>query len=160
MPKTSTRIEFSSEQNGSPGLDDHVGHWLRRAHHFAASNLSKHIRDHALTPAQLATLLRLHEVKHASQNELGRLVAMEPANIHKIVNRLLGQGFVLVKKDRSDARKNIIHLSTKGQRLVEELEPLHWSATQDTLSVLTAAEQRQLMSLLKRLCRMGSRDCG
>ena len=125
--------------------------WLRRAHFRASVNLSRYIRNHDLTPPQLATLLKLQEIGEASQNELGRLVAMEPANIHKIVDRLSKRGFVRTAKDPKDARKAVISLSGQGRRILKVVEPLRQKATEDTLRVLTPAEQRRLVSLLKRI---------
>ena len=133
-------------------LDDHVGHWLRRAHQFTSANLAKYLKAYDLTPAQLATLLRLREVEPVSQNELGRLVAMERANIHRIVARLSERGFTLAVKDSVDARKTVIRLSKRGRTIVDELEPLHWEATRETLSVLSSVEQIQLLGLLRRIC--------
>lgn len=134
------------------GLDDYVGHWLRRAHHSTASTLSRQIKKFDLTPAQLATLVRVRELGQVSQNELGRRVAMEPANIHKIVNRLLNRRLILARKDPADTRKTLLRLSKKGETLVEQVEPLHWRATKETMSVLNPTERRELLRLLRRLC--------
>ena len=133
-------------------LDDYVGHWLRRAHQSASATLAKHLRDADVTPAQLVTLLRLREAGCISQNELGRLVAMEPANIHRIAGVLLSRKLVLAGKDPADARKTLIRLSSKGRALVEELEPLHRNATKQTLNALSPEERAQLLDLLKRIC--------
>ncbi|MEJ2418538.1 MAG: MarR family winged helix-turn-helix transcriptional regulator [Exilibacterium sp.] len=154
MPKTSIKpasVPKRDSANPRP-LDDHIGHLLRRAHQYASANLSSKLKEYGLSPAQHAVLLRLFEVRRVSQNELGRLVAMERANIHSIVNRLLAQGLIVAKKDGRDARKNVICLSGKGRRLVKTLAPLHNEATAQVLSVLSKVEIEQLYSLLQRIC--------
>ena len=148
MPRTS----ISGSQHTFRSLDDYVGHWLRRAHQAAGATLARHIREHDVTPAQLATLLRLREVGRISQNELGRAVAMERANIHRIVDGLSGRGLVLVAADPSDARKNVLSLSQTGRDLVERLEPLHADATNETMRTFTPAERERLLELLQKFC--------
>jgi DNA-binding MarR family transcriptional regulator len=115
--------------------------------------MSKYIRQHDLTPGQMVTLLRLGQAGRVSQNELGRLVALEPANIHKMVVLLSKRGFILREKDKTDARKTFISLSEDGLKIIKVVEPLRRKAIEDMLSVLTLPERRQLESLLKRICR-------
>ncbi|HAK55162.1 MAG TPA: MarR family transcriptional regulator, partial [Acidobacteria bacterium] len=133
-------------------LDDYVGHLLRRAHLISSGVTAKYIRDVGLTPPQMAALLKLREVERVSQNELGRLVAMERANIHGIVSRLLTRGLVEATTDATDARKTVLRLSGKGRKLVETVEPLHWQAMVETMSVLNGRERGQLLRLLKKFC--------
>ena len=113
---------------------------------------AKHLRDVGLTPPQLATLLKLMEVERASQNELGRMVAMERANIHGIVARLIRRGLVEAMTDATDGRKTVLRLSSEGRRLVARVEPLHWQAMVETMGVLNRPERDQFLRLLKKFC--------
>src|SRR3977135_1019768 len=89
MPKTSTRIAVAAERlQPAYRLEDQVGFLLRRAYQRASSNLIDRIGPYDLTAPQFATLARLYERGTLSQNLLGRLVAMEPANIRDVVLRL------------------------------------------------------------------------
>ncbi len=150
MPRTSTSRTVGSRQ--PLRLDDYVGHLLRRAHLISSAVTATYIRDADLTPPQLATLLKLMEVEQASQNELGRLVAMERANIHRLVDRLVERGLVTATKDPADARKMTLCVSGKGRRLVERVEPLHRQSMVDTMEVLNAKERVQFLRLLKKFC--------
>ena len=48
-------------------------------------------------------------------------------------------------------RKIFIHLTDKGQSLIEEVFPTQLNAIVDEFSVLTAEEQEQLGTLLRKL---------
>src|SRR4051794_26872747 len=89
MPTMSTRMAEAVLHSGVPyTLDDQIGFLLRRAYQRASSNLVERIGTYDLTAPQFATLARLYERGLLSQNLLGRLVAMEPANIRDVVRRL------------------------------------------------------------------------
>ncbi len=134
------------------GLDAYVGHLLRRAHLISSGVTARYIRDAGLTPPQMATLLKLMEVGQISQNELGRMVAMERANIHGIITRLVDRGLVTTHRDPADARKTLLRLSSSGRRLVDRAEPRHWQAMQETMRVLTPTERTEFLRLLRKFC--------
>ena len=132
-------------------LDDQVGHLLRRAYQRASSHLASRIRPHDLTPVQHATLIRLWEMGPLSQNQLGRAVAMPPANIHSLVRRLESRGFVRRDADPSDKRLLTVSLTDEGRALVEALIPLDAASTEAALRGLSAAERETLYAILKKM---------
>ena len=132
-------------------LDDQVGHLLRRAYQSACANLAARIGEHDLTPMQMATLARLWEYGEVSQNRLGRLVAMEPANIHGLVGRLAKRGLVASRPDPSDRRRLLLRLTMAGRRLFETIIPLFHASTAATLAPLDAKEAALLRDLLRRI---------
>jgi len=69
-------------------VDEQVGFLLRLAHQKANANLAARLLPLNLTPPQATVLARLLERGEVSQNLLGRLVAMESANIRDVVIRL------------------------------------------------------------------------
>jgi DNA-binding MarR family transcriptional regulator len=158
MPKTSTRA-FSSEVD--PGshehfkqgyrLEDQVGFLLRRAYLRASSNLVARIGSYDLTAPQFATLARLYERGTLSQNLLGRLVAMEPANIRDVVLRLKKRRLITSRRDPDDARLNLVSLTPSGRSLIDELIPIEVECTALTLAPLNAKEKQTLYDLLERL---------
>jgi len=145
MPKTSTSARKSVEQAAAYSLDEQVGHLLRRAYQRATSNLARRINGHELTPMQFAA------VGAVSQNELGRLIAMEPANIHGLVGRLMNRGLVEAAPDPKDRRRRTLRLSAAGRSLVEALVPLELDASAETLAPLSDAEAETLLALLRRI---------
>src|SRR5258707_7126787 len=123
MPRTSIKAAAAA---AAPAyrLDDQVGFLLRRAYQRASSNLIERIGPHDLTAPQFATLARLYERGPLSQNLLGRLVAMEPANIRDVVQRLKKRRLVSTSRAPDDARLILVGLTPTGMALVQDLLPI------------------------------------
>jgi DNA-binding MarR family transcriptional regulator len=152
MPATSTKSVAAIRPSAPPyTLDDQVGFLLRRAYQRASSNLIERIGAYDLTAPQFATLARLYERVLLSQNLLGRLVAMEPANIRDVVRRLKKRRLVATRRDPDDARLLLVSLTPGGRALVGELLPIEIECTEKTLAALNAPERKLLYELLGRL---------
>jgi DNA-binding MarR family transcriptional regulator len=153
MPRTSTRVTAAAAACSAPPyrLEDQVGFLLRRAYQRASSNLIERIGPYDLTAPQFATLARLYERGTLSQNLLGRLVAMEPANIRDVVLRLKKRHLIKTRRDPGDGRLILVGLTSAGMSLVEDLLPIEIECTARTLAKLNANEKRLLYDLLGRL---------
>jgi MarR family transcriptional regulator, lower aerobic nicotinate degradation pathway regulator len=152
MPRTSTKgAAAAGRAEPAYRLEDQVGFLLRRAYQRASSNLVERIGQYDLTAPQFATLARLHERGILSQNLLGRLVAMEPANIRDVVLRLKKRRLVMTQRDPDDGRLILVSLTPSGISLVNELLPIEIECTAKTLAGLNANEKRLLYDLLTRL---------
>jgi DNA-binding MarR family transcriptional regulator len=149
MPRTSTKAATGLKREYR--LEDQVGFLLRRAYQRASSNLIERIGPSDLTAPQFATLARLYERGTLSQNLLGRLVAMEPANIRDVVLRLKKRRLVMTRRDPEDGRLVLISLTPAGLSLVEKLLPIEIECTAKTLARLNANEKTLLYELLDRL---------
>ncbi len=152
MLRTSTRPIAPDERSaGGYRLDDQIGFLLRRVYQRASANLMARIGDHDLTIAQFSVLARLHERERLSQNLLGRLVAMEPANIRDVVLRLKKRRLIRAERDASDGRLILLRLTPAGAALIGKLLPLSTASTAATLAPLAPDEQHTLFVLLHRL---------
>ena len=65
-------------------LEEQAGHILRRAHQRHAAIFQELIGDSQLTPLQFAALARLRDLGEVSQNQLGRLTAMDAATMQGV----------------------------------------------------------------------------
>jgi DNA-binding MarR family transcriptional regulator len=152
MLRTSTKATAAAAPADTAyRLEDQVGFLLRRAYQRASSNLIERIGPHDLTAPQFATLARLYERGTLSQNLLGRLVAMEPANIRDVVLRLKKRRLIMTGRDKEDARLILVSLTASGLSLVEKLLPIEIECTSRTLAPLNANEKRLLYDFLGRL---------
>ncbi len=61
-----------------------------------------------------------------SVTELARMLGLSHPAINQIASQLIARGLVIQSKDPSDERKRLLHLSGRGKRFIEELEPV-WS---------------------------------
>ncbi len=104
-----------------------------------------------ITQTQWAALAKLQEVGAVSQNQLGRLTAMDVATIKGVVDRLIQKGLVARGTDSTDARRHVIALTRKGQERVETHFSDALAISQDTLAPLSKAERDIFLKLLAKL---------
>jgi DNA-binding MarR family transcriptional regulator len=101
--------------------------------------------------SDFAVLAALEEYGALSQADLGRRLGLDRNGVSGIVTRLASGGHVDRRTDPTDRRRNVVTLSTAGQRYLEEIQR-HADAAQDELLVgLSTTERRQLNELLAKL---------
>lgn len=131
-------------------LDDQVGHLLRKVNQ-RHTGLFSDLMHSDLTPTRFAAMTRLLEHGSLSQNELGRRTAMDIATIKGVVDRLRERQFIESKKDPKDARRQLISLTRKGERMIKAAIPVAQEVTSKTVEPLTSSETKQLVQLLKKI---------
>lgn len=143
--------ERSDKAGESYQLDVQVGFILRRAHQRASAIFAEHFRDAGLSPVQFSALVRIRDEGWVSQNQLGRLIHMDPATIMGVISRLVARKLVRKIPDPNDGRRMLLSITSIGLRLVEEYEQLGFAVTEATLAPLDATERRAFLDLLVRL---------
>jgi DNA-binding MarR family transcriptional regulator len=131
-------------------LDDQIGFILRLVSQRHSTIFAREIGA-SLTPTQWAALSKLAEIGTRSQNELGRLTAMDVATIKGVIDRLTARGLTETGPDAEDGRRLMVSLTAAGQQLVEEVTPNALTITQQTLMALSEKEREQLSALLRKL---------
>jgi MarR family transcriptional regulator, lower aerobic nicotinate degradation pathway regulator len=131
-------------------LDDQVGFLLRQVHQRHAATFAAAM-GHDVTPTQWAALARLAEIGVCSQNQLGRLTAMDVATIKGVVDRLIRDGHAETRRDPDDARRILVALTPQGQATYQRLVPIARRITADTLATLPAREREVFLRLLRKL---------
>lgn len=141
----------SSAELPSTDLDGQAVHLLRCAQKRASALFAAELGDKHLTPAQYLAITRLYNVKRASQNQLGRMTAMDPATIQGVVQRLMGRGLLERKPDGNDRRRVLLRLTDAGRTAVEEIKERVGTINDRILQPLSRNERDQFIRLLKRL---------
>jgi MarR family transcriptional regulator, lower aerobic nicotinate degradation pathway regulator len=136
-------------------LDQQVGFLLRRAHQYATEVFQSKIGSRNLTPQQFSVLVTLLERREIAQTRLGGLVAMDPATVLGVVQRLAHRGLVAVRTDPGDGRRRLVQLTHDGHELARELVAIGPTISRETLDGLSETEQRDLLRLLDRLGQKG-----
>jgi DNA-binding MarR family transcriptional regulator len=131
-------------------LDEQVGFILRQVWQRHSAIFSREIGTN-LTPTQWAALSKLAETGPCSQNQLGRLTAMDVATIKGVIDRLTARGLTETSQDPEDGRRLLVSLTRAGQQLAEKLAPNAIAITRETLAPLDAKERETLMALLTKL---------
>lgn len=131
-------------------LDDQVGYLMRLASQ-RHTTIFQTLMVHDLTPPQFAMLIRLGEVGVGSQNQLGRLTAIDAATTKGIVDRLKAKGLITLSPDPNDGRRSLIALSDEGVAVLDELKRCGHDITAATLEPLTPSQRSTFLKLLRRL---------
>jgi DNA-binding MarR family transcriptional regulator len=148
--KPSTRSRAASQKPTSYNLDEQVGFILRQVSQRHTSIFAAAIGSQ-LTATQWAALSKLSEAGPSSQNQLGRLTAMDVATIKGVIDRLTARGLTETGPDPRDGRRLLVTLTRAGQALVEKLSPSALQVTEETLAPLTPKERDVFVALLVKL---------
>lgn len=133
-------------------LERQIGHLLRRAHQRATAIFLAELGEaHGVTPTQFAALVKLRDLGEQSQNELGRLTAMDPATIQGVIRRLAARRLIERSGDPEDRRRTKLRLTRRGRALTERAILLGIRVSARTLRPLSAAEREKFLRLLQRL---------
>ena len=132
-------------------LEEQVGFLLRRVHQHATDVFNGVMEGFDITPTQFAALVKLHDLGPTSQNQLGRLIAMDPATMFGVAGRLAKRGLVLQAPDPNDARLTVLRLSEEGKALVEGMKSRGVEVSRRTLEKLDPEEAATLCRLLAKM---------
>lgn len=130
-------------------LEDQVGFILRCVNQRHLSIFSRLIPD--LTPTQFSALTKLCENGQASQNELGRMIAIDAATIKGVVDRLKLRGLISSESQPSDLRRLILKPTAKGRQLFDQIRVAALAVSEETLKPLSDKERHLFFRLLMKL---------
>ncbi|HTO60729.1 MAG TPA: MarR family transcriptional regulator [Bradyrhizobium sp.] len=131
-------------------LDEQIGFILRQVWQRHTTIFARDIGIN-LTPTQWAAVAKLAETGPCSQNQLGRLTAMDVATIKGVIDRLTARGLTETSPDPEDGRRLLVSLTRAGQQLAEKAAPSALAISKETLAPLDTREREMLLALLNRL---------
>src|SRR5499427_2942822 len=100
-------------------LDEQIGFILRQVWQRHAMIFARDIGIN-LTPTQWAALAKLLETGPCSQNQLGRLTAMDVATIKGVIDRLTARGLTETSPDPEDGRRLLVSLTRAGAQMADK----------------------------------------
>ncbi len=149
----SPKPEPSGESESTPYLlDDQIGFLLRKANQRHRSIFNAEV-DNSIAPSQFSALAKLYELGPVSQNQLGRLIALDSATIKGVVNRLIDAGHVISERSDDDARLRMISLTDQGRHRIGGLLPVASRITELTVEPLSEREAATLHRLLSKIAQ-------
>ena len=99
----------------------------------------------------LATLRRTGPPYRLRPTDFAAALMLTSSGTTKRLDRLEAAGYIAREPDPGDRRGVLITLTPQGRRLVDEAAPHHLANERRILSGLSAAEQRRLAGLLRKL---------
>jgi DNA-binding MarR family transcriptional regulator len=138
----------------SPSADTEVAEFagqlffrLWRASH---TRVAKGLAAIGLTPALFGLLNVIGAREGAIQQELGAAMGIDPSTMVSLVDQLEGAGLAKRQPCPTDRRARVIATTPKGRRLLERARQMALQVEGDVLRGLTPAEQRELLTLMRR----------
>jgi MarR family transcriptional regulator, lower aerobic nicotinate degradation pathway regulator len=132
-------------------LYERPGFLMRRAHQIASGVFEDEALASELTPAQFGTLMVISLLPGIDQSTLARALGYDKVTTLRVLRGLEARG-LLERNHCGNNRRNIsLTLSASGRRLLTDARKAADRAARRVLAPLDAAEQVQLIGLLKKL---------
>ena len=130
-------------------LDRRLGYQLRRASAAVLADLARSLGDLDLKPTEASVLLVIGGDSGITQSEIGRLLAIQRANMAPIAAMLTKRG--LVERTRADGRSQGLRLSEAGAATAAEVEQRIDAHEARFLPDLPPQDRAALVALLRRI---------
>lgn len=124
---------------------------LMRASESMNLRLNRHLSDVNLTVSQFGALEVLHHLGPLNQRCIGEKLLKSGGNITMVIDNLEKQGYVVRKKDPSDRRAVLIHLTKEGDTFIRQFFPKHLDRIKEEFNVLSEEEKKTLADICKKL---------
>jgi DNA-binding MarR family transcriptional regulator len=124
--------------------------WLRLARVFQKidTRSERFFRAHGLNSAQFDVLAQVGAARGITQQELADALLVTKGNISQLLAKLEQQGLIA---RRQVGRTNCLELTERGEQLFRLVVPQQEALVAELLAPLSAAEQRELLRLLRKL---------
>jgi MarR family transcriptional regulator, lower aerobic nicotinate degradation pathway regulator len=117
---------------------------------FGRRQLEAVLAEQDLTLIHHGVLAALADAGPQSQQQLADALDFDKSHLVARIDDLQRRGLVTRTQDPTDRRRNQIALTPAGQALIDRLRPVAEQSQQNFLQTLSPAEQRTLISLLRR----------
>lgn len=127
--------------------------WVVLARAFAAleQRATEDVARHGLTLAEFAVLEALYHKGPLLLGEVQRKVLVSSGGVTYLVDRLEERALVRRKLCPEDRRARYAELTESGVQLMDRIFPEHAACIRDAVSVLSAADQKEAIRLLKSI---------
>ena len=132
-------------------LERSTFHLLKRAAQHATNLHAGTIDKHGLTQRQFAVLLAVSENDGLSQTMLVALTSIDRSTLADLVGRLIAQGYIRRKRDKNDARRNVLKITAPGRRALQTAGPAIAKVDRKLTSLIPKEHRKSFRAALKIL---------
>jgi DNA-binding MarR family transcriptional regulator len=132
-------------------LDDLLGYSLRRAQVAMFLSFHEATRGQQITPPRFTALLIVGKNPGISQSTLGTVLGIARSGAMMLVDWMVARGLVERRRRPNDGRSWGLHLTARGERLVQRMRRRVLEEDRRRAAVLTARERGELLRLLGKL---------
>jgi MarR family 2-MHQ and catechol resistance regulon transcriptional repressor len=136
-----------------PAVPKSADVWLviRKAAHWIQQHGIRSVETTGLGLTDFAVLKALFYTGPLPVNVIGAKVLLTSGSITSAVDRLESQGLVERQAHPSDRRASLVALTADGEALIKPASRAHARTMAEVVSVLSEAEQRELVRLMKKI---------
>lgn len=134
-------------------LEAHLGYWLRMVSNHVSGSFRRRVEDKGATVAEWVVLRELFDREHARPSDVAAALGMTRGAISKLVDRLTAKGLAEKTVSEEDRRYQSVTLTRAGRALAPQLASLADRNDEKIFSVLSEAERRTLLRLMKKLTK-------
>lgn len=110
------------------------------------------------TQFNILKMLREFEAEGLSQQELSQKLVVTKSNVVGLIDRMEKSGYVRRKAHPTDRRFNLLGLTAKGRKLVDELEVLYFKKINELMSDLPEQQKQAVITALENVRENTKRD--
>jgi len=132
-------------------MNDNIGTMLGQVSRLLRRRFDERARGIGVTRPQWQVLTLLKRNEGINQGGLAELLEVEPITLGRMVDRLQDADLVVRRADPNDRRAWRLHVTERGEELIEQLRPFARETFAVALEGIDEAEQQQLMAILDRM---------
>lgn len=132
-------------------LTSSTGYLLARVGTDSRRRWARTLLDRDITPYHYSALIALDQLGSMSQQQLSRLVGIDPRNAVAVIDQLEARGILERNPDPADRRRHAVTLTAPGRALLSGLRRSADEEERHLLAPLTTSERQTLHSLLTKL---------
>ncbi|MEM1201320.1 MAG: MarR family transcriptional regulator [Pseudomonadota bacterium] len=132
-------------------FDSNIGFLVHDVARLMRTMYDRRMAPLGLTRSQWWVLNHLYFHEGISQSEFAALLDIEKATVGRLLDRLEAKGWVARKADPQDKRTKRVYLTEQVQPTLQIMRDLAAVTRDEAVRSLSAAERKQLRTMLKRM---------
>lgn len=132
-------------------MNDSIGTMLAQVSRLLRRRFDESARGIGVTRPQWQVLTLLKRNEGINQGGLAELLEVEPITLGRMIDRLQDAELVVRRADPNDRRAWRLHVTERGEELIEQLQPCARATVSVALEGISDAEQEQLKATLDRM---------
>src|SRR4051794_22882711 len=127
------------------------GYLVRRTQQISTALFAEECGDYDLTAVQYAALVAIGLHPQIEAARISRLISLDRSTLGDVLERIEAKGLVVRTASPSDRRVKLLSLSTRGKKLIVDVEAAVARVQERLLEPLNAEERKMFVSLLSKL---------
>lgn len=132
-------------------MEENIGTLLSNVARLMRRAFDERVRAIGVTRPQWQVLGTISTKEGINQGALAEILEVEPITAGRMIDRLEEGGLVERRADPADRRAWRLHLTERGQELLEELYPYGMETLKVALDGIDDAQRAQLMAMLEQI---------